>query len=216
VTPAAAVFGARTDGLALATAYAEILATTGIEHGVIGPRERDRIWDRHLLNCGVLAELLPTGVRVVDVGSGAGLPGIALACARADLDIVLVEPLERRTKFLNEAIDALGLSAQVRVVRGRADGKEVRRQVGLAPFVTARAVAPLDRLVGWCLPLLRPGGQLLAMKGRRAQDEIDEHRTAVVGLGAGEIELLECGAAVLDEPVRVVSVRRQVTEGKTG
>jgi 16S rRNA (guanine527-N7)-methyltransferase len=216
VTPAAAVFGGRSDGLALATAYAEILATTGIEHGVIGPRERDRIWDRHLLNCGVLAELLPQGSRVVDVGSGAGLPGIALACARSDLEIVLVEPLERRTRFLAETVATLGLGAQLEIVRGRANAREVRRQVGLSPFVTARALAPLDRLVGWCLPLLVPGGQLLAMKGRSAQDEIDEHWTAMTSMGATDLELLECGSAVLDEPVRVVSARRRLTEGKTG
>ena len=216
MTPASAVFGGRPDGLALAEAYAEILATTGIEHGVIGPRERDRIWDRHLLNCGVLAELLSQGARIVDVGSGAGLPGIALACARIDLDIVLVEPLERRTRFLIEAVSELGLGGQVQIVRGRADSRDVRRQVGLNPFVTARALAPLDRLVGWCLPLLTPGGQLLAMKGRSAQDEIDEHRAVMTAMGAQGIQLLECGAAVLDEPVRVVSAYRRSTEGKTG
>jgi 16S rRNA (guanine527-N7)-methyltransferase len=216
VTPAEAVFGARPDGLALATAYAEILGSTGIEHGVIGPGERDRLWDRHLLNCGVLAELLPQGARVLDVGSGAGLPGIVLACARADLDIVLIEPLERRTRFLGEAVAALGLQAQVEIVRGRADSREVRSHVGLAPFVTARALAPLDRLVRWCLPLLSPGGQLLAMKGRSAQEEIDEHRTVVTAMGATDLALVECGSAVLDEPVRVVSARRRLSKGKTG
>jgi 16S rRNA (guanine527-N7)-methyltransferase len=213
VNLAAAVFGSRSDGLELATRYAQILGTTGIEHGLIGPRERERIWDRHVVNCAVLAELLPHQARVVDVGSGAGLPGLALACARADLEVVLLEPLERRVRFLIETVSSLGLSVQVEVMRGRADDPEVRRKLGRTSFVTARAVAPLDRLVRWCLPLLAPGGQLLAMKGRNAQAEIDEHADTIAGMGATEIELLTCGSSVLDEPVRVVAVRRRLTEG---
>ncbi len=209
---AAAVFGSRPDGVELATRFGEILATTGIDHGLLGPRERDRIWDRHLLNCGVLAPLLPVQARVVDVGSGAGLPGIALACARADLQIVLLEPLLRRVRFLEETIGRLGLSDQVEVVRGRTDSPAILTQLGRSPFVTARAVAPLDRLVRWCLPLLEPGGQLLAIKGRSAQEEIEEHAADIHAMGGTAIELLSCGVGVLDEPVRVVAVRQ--IEGK--
>jgi 16S rRNA (guanine527-N7)-methyltransferase len=215
VAPAAAAvaFRARPDGLELAQRFAEILATTGIDHGLIGPREADRLWDRHLLNCAVVAELIPADTRVLDIGSGAGLPGIVLACARADLQVTLVEPLERRVRFLHETMDELGLAEQVRVIRGRAEEPAVRRQVDPAPYVTARAVAPLDRLVRWCLPLLTTEGQLLALKGRTAQTEIDQHRGTLQALGAHGIALRTCGSNVLEEPVRVVAVRRQPYEG---
>jgi 16S rRNA (guanine527-N7)-methyltransferase len=214
VSQAAAVFGSRPDGVELATQFGEILATTGIDHGLLGPRERDRIWERHLLNCGVLAPLLPLQARVVDVGSGAGLPGIALACARVDVQIVLLEPLLRRVRFLEETVSRLGLTNQVEVVRGRTDSPAILNQLGRSPFVTARAVAPLDRLVRWCLPLLEPGGHLLAIKGRSAQSEIDEHTSAIQALGGMAIELLNCGVDILDEPVRVVAVQRRQIEGK--
>ena len=207
------VFGGRSDGLALAVRFAGILVGPGIDHGLIGPREAERIWDRHLINCAVVTELLPAGVEVVDIGSGAGLPGIVLACARADLTITLVEPLERRIRFLTDAVSELELTAQVQIVHGRADSPTVRQQLGRTDYVTARAVAPLDRLVRWCLPLLTPKGQLLAMKGRNAQSEIDDHRRELTSAGARGIALLTCGTAVLDEPVRVVAVRRQPYEG---
>jgi 16S rRNA (guanine527-N7)-methyltransferase len=213
---AATVFGARSNGVELAARYAEILASRGIDHGLIGPRERDRIWERHLLNCAVLAELFPAGTRVVDVGSGAGLPGIALACTDAGLRVTLVEPLERRVRFLRATVDELDLTDQVRIVPGRADSPAVRREAGLSPLVTARAVAPLDRLVRWCLPLLEPGGRLLAMKGRSAQAEIDEHREALADLGVRAVELATCGSAVLEEPVRVVVVTRGPNERTSG
>ncbi len=203
-------FAGRAGGLELATRYAGILASTGIDHGLIGPREHDRIWERHLLNCAAIAELLPHGAQIVDVGSGAGLPGLALACARADLRITLIEPLARRVRFLDDTVQELGLADQVRVVRGRADSAEIGRTLGPVPFVVARAVAPLDRLVRWCLPLLVPGGRLLAMKGDNAQAEIDEHRVELVRLGAGAVELVTCGNSILDEPVRVVSVERRL------
>jgi 16S rRNA (guanine527-N7)-methyltransferase len=202
------LFGARPDGVELASAFATILATTGIEHGVIGPGERARIWDRHLLNCAVLSELLPAGSHVVDVGSGAGLPGLALACARSDLSITLVEPLERRVRFLNATVAELGLGSQVRVVHGRAGVPALLSQVDPGPFVTARAVAPLDRLVRWCLPLLAVGGQLLAMKGRSAEEEIAQAAGEIAALGGGDVSLMFCGTGTLAEPVRVVSVRR--------
>jgi 16S rRNA (guanine527-N7)-methyltransferase len=203
---AAAVFGTR---LVLAQRYAELLSGTGVEHGLIGPRERDRIWDRHLVNSALLGELLPADAHVVDVGSGAGLPGLALVCARADVDVDLVESLQRRVDFLRSAVGLLGVVSQVRVIHGRAESGEVQSLVGGSEWVTARAVAPLDRLAGWCLPLLRRGGRLLAMKGARADAEVVEHADAVRA-GGGVIEgVVECGVGLVAEPVRVIVVRRR-------
>ena len=149
--------------------YEQVLATVGLERGLIGPREVDRLWDRHILNCAVLEECIPQGADVIDVGSGAGLPGIPLALVRPDLHITLLEPLLRRSQFLEETVTALGLQDRVRVVRGRAED----RLVAPAGIVTARAVAALDKLVGWCWPLVAAGGSLVALKGERAQEEID-------------------------------------------
>jgi 16S rRNA (guanine527-N7)-methyltransferase len=202
---AAAVFGPR---LPLARRYAELLSGTGVEHGLIGPRERDRIWERHLVNSALLGELLPIDAHVVDVGSGAGLPGLALACVRADLVIDLVESLQRRVDFLHAAVESLGVDAQVRVIHGRAESAEVRSLVGGSEWVTARAVAPLDRLAGWCLPLLRRGGRLLAMKGARADAEVLEHADAVRRAGAVIEGVVECGVGIVAEPARVIVVRR--------
>jgi 16S rRNA (guanine527-N7)-methyltransferase len=203
VRPAAeAFFGER---LALAERYVEMLVTAGVERGLMGPREAPRIWDRHLLNCVAISELIPSGVYVVDVGSGAGLPGIVLAVARPDIRVSLVESLARRTTFLTEAVDMLGLDT-VDVVRARAE--DCVNVLEPADVVTARAVAPLDRLVGWCLPLARPGGSVLAIKGSSAAAEIEEHRTAVRRLGGGPPTLLHCGERWLAEPVTVVEVRR--------
>jgi 16S rRNA (guanine527-N7)-methyltransferase len=162
------VFGPAVDA---AIEYARLLATEGTVRGLIGPRELPRLWERHLLNSAAIASLVPAGARVVDVGSGAGLPGIPLALARPDLTVTLLEPLARRVAFLTECVDRLGLE-RVTVVRGRAEEGPVRRELGGADVVTARAVAPLDRLAGWCLPLLRPGGLLLAMKGSTAAEEL--------------------------------------------
>lgn len=194
--------------LQLAVRYADLLATEGLLRGLIGPREVPRIWDRHLLNCAVLGELIPAGSSVLDVGSGAGLPGLVLALARPDLTVTLLEPLARRAGFLVEAVEILGLTGSVQVVRGRAE--EVRRDHpgGAAAIVTARAVAPLDRLAGWCLPLTEPGGRLLAMKGSSAAAEIAEHRAAVSRLGGSEPVLLRCGARWLVPPTTVVEIRR--------
>lgn len=202
---AAAVFGGR---LALAVRYAQLLVTDGIEHGLVGPREADRIWDRHLLNCAVVAELIPESARVVDVGSGAGLPGLVLACARADLRLQLVEPLERRVRFLDHAVGLLGLASQVEVIRGRADDRLVLKRSAGAEFVTSRAVAPLDRLARWCRPLLAPGGRLLAMKGERAAVEIEAHRSELARIGLPVQELALCGRGALDDPARVVVLER--------
>ena len=163
---AAAVFPT---GLPLLERYAGILATAGVTRGLIGPREVPRLWDRHLLNCGLLAPLVPSGATLVDVGSGAGLPGVVLAIARSDLAVTLLEPMARRVEFLEEVRAELGLD-NVTVVRERAEqwGDHPRFAV-----VTARALAPLPRLLAWGLPLLAPDGVLLAMKGASAADEIE-------------------------------------------
>lgn len=157
------------DLLPLAERYAAWLAGAGTERGLLGPREVPRIWDRHVLNSAALAPLLAPGESVVDVGSGAGLPGIPLALARPDCTYVLLEPLLRRAEFLREVVDDLGLGDRVSVLRARAE--EAAREPRRWDVAVARAVAPLDRLAGWCLPLLRPGGRLLALKGERAAEE---------------------------------------------
>lgn len=202
---AAAVFGDRLD---IARRYADLLADAGVERGLIGPREADRLWERHLLNCAVIGELLEPGERVVDIGSGAGLPGLALLIARPDLRVTLVEPLLRRTDFLREAVAALGLTAAV--VRGRAEDPAVRAEVGGADAVVSRAVAPLARLAGWSLPLLRPGGRMLAIKGERADDELAAARGRLAALGAAEAKVMRCGVRYMAVPATVVvAVRGQ-------
>jgi 16S rRNA (guanine527-N7)-methyltransferase len=180
-----------------------------MERGLLGPHEASRIWDRHLLNCAVVGELLPRAARVVDIGSGAGLPGIVLACARPDLRIDLVEPMGRRVTFLEEAVAALALAGRVSVVRGRAEERAVIRRVAPVAWVTARAVAPLDRLAGWCLPLLKPGGHLLALKGRRGAQELDEHRDAIGRLGGVDQHVVLCGVDLLASPTTVIVIRRR-------
>jgi 16S rRNA (guanine527-N7)-methyltransferase len=147
--------------------YVDLLADDGVTRGLIGPREVPRLWDRHLVNCGLLAPVVPEGARVVDLGSGAGLPGLVLALARPDLSMTLVEPMLRRTTFLTEACELLGLG-DVRVVRGRAEDLTGET----FDVVTARALAPLPKLVTWALPLVTRGGALLAMKGASAADEV--------------------------------------------
>jgi 16S rRNA (guanine527-N7)-methyltransferase len=201
---ARAVFG---DRLPLAVAYAHLLVTDGVVRGLIGPREAPRVWERHLINCAVMSEMIPIGSSVVDVGSGAGLPGIVLAVARPDLIITLVEPLARRTAFLSETVDALGLGTTVTVVRGRAE--DIVGTVAPADVVTARAVAPLDRLAGWCLPLAAVGGRLLALKGASAADEVAEHREAVGRLGGSSPVIRACGAGTVDPPTTVVEIVRE-------
>ncbi|RQX11211.1 16S rRNA (guanine(527)-N(7))-methyltransferase RsmG [Micromonospora arida] len=210
LAPAAlALFGDRLD---LAAAYAELLATDGVVRGLIGPREAPRIWDRHLLNCAAVAERIPSGATVLDVGSGAGLPGLVLAIARPDLTVTLIEPLARRTSFLIEVVERLGLARSVRVFRGRADeaasGSSGREPIS-GDVVTARAVAPLDRLAGWSLPLAVRGGRLLALKGSSAAAEIEEHAEVVARLGGGEPTVQLCGVGVIDPPTTVVEIVRE-------
>lgn len=150
--------------------YADLLATDGVIRGLIGPREVARLWERHLLNCATLADLIPAGADVCDLGSGAGLPGIVLGILRTDVRVTLVEPLLRRTSFLDAAVFALELD-RVEVVRGRAESLHGRRTFDV---VTARALAPLSRLVPWAMPLVAPGGELLALKGRSAAQEVGD------------------------------------------
>jgi len=188
--------------------YVALLATDGVIRGLIGPREVSRLWSRHVANCAVLEELVPEGAVVADVGSGAGLPGLPLALVRPDVRVVLVEPLLRRTTFLTEAVEALGLGDRVEVLRGRAE--ETRLAVDI---VTARAVAPLDRLAGWTLPLARVGGVLLALKGDGAAEEITASSAALEKLGGGHAEVLTCGTGVVEPPTTVVRVVR-VTAGR--
>jgi 16S rRNA (guanine527-N7)-methyltransferase len=196
---ASEIFGPRLD---LARHYADLLAGPGVERGLIGPREVDRIWDRHILNCAAVAELIEPDARVVDVGSGAGLPGLPLAIARPDLAAVLVEPMLRRTDFLTEAVDALGLA--VTVVRGRAEDRAVRDVAAGADAVVSRAVADLVKLTRWSLPLLRPDGRMLALKGERAEAEVAEHGPAMARLGARGVEVVRCGSRYLNPAATVV------------
>ena len=207
---AALLFGDRLD---LAQRYVDMLADTGVKHGLIGPKEGDRIWQRHVLNCAVLAELVEPGARLLDMGSGAGLPGIPLALARPDLEIVLLEPLARRVDWLRTVLAELDLP--VNVVRGRAEDSMVRKQWSGADVVTARAVAPLARLSGWALPLLRPGGRLLAIKGASATDEVIRDREAVRGFGGSAPHVVQCGGTHVDPPTTVVVVERTATRGGT-
>ncbi|HEY3503289.1 MAG TPA: 16S rRNA (guanine(527)-N(7))-methyltransferase RsmG [Actinocatenispora sp.] len=198
------------DRLPLAERYVELLATEGMVRGLVGPRETPRLWDRHLLNCAVLGELLPEGTVVADVGSGAGLPGIVLGVARPDLRVVLIESLARRITFLDEVVDELGLT-QVSVVRGRAE--ELVGRLTPVDVVTARAVAPLDRLARWCLPLLPAGGRLLAMKGASAADEATEHQQAVRRAGGEEPRVLHCGVGLIEPATTVIEVVRSRAAG---
>jgi 16S rRNA (guanine527-N7)-methyltransferase len=194
------------DGLA---AYVDLLAGDGVVRWLIGPRETGRLWSRHVANCAVLEELVPEGSRVADVGSGAGLPGLPLALVRPDLHVVLVEPLLRRATFLSEAVAALGLGDRLEVLRGRGED-----QAGLGvDVVTARAVAPLDRLAGWTLPLVRVEGILLALKGDGAADEVTASQAALEKVGGGRAEVLTCGTGVVDPATTVVRVVR-VTAGR--
>ncbi|WP_165966899.1 16S rRNA (guanine(527)-N(7))-methyltransferase RsmG [Actinomadura sp. 7K507] len=200
------VFG---EALPLAERYAAFLAQAGVERGLIGPREVDRLWERHLINCAVVAEVIPEDAQVVDVGSGAGLPGVVLAIVRPDLRVTLLEPLLRRTTFLDECVEMLGLP-NVEVRRGRAEDVAGEFSVDVA---TARAVAPLARLATWALPLLRPGGEMLALKGERAAAELEEAKTVLDRFGVRSTELLQVGQGMVDPPttlVRVVAGRGEV------
>lgn len=193
------VFAARWE---LADRFADLLATDGVTRGLIGPREGPRIWGRHLLNCAVLTSLLPDGSDVCDLGSGAGLPGVVLAIRRPDLEVTLVEPLLRRTAFLDEVVDRLQL-ANVEVVRARAEELHGHRDFSA---VTSRALAPLPRLLDWSMPLVRQGGALLAMKGSSAADEVAAADADLRRWGAGPVEVRTVGDDVIHPPTTVIRV----------
>ena len=164
--------------------YAEFLATAGIERGLIGPREGERIWERHIFNSLFPTTLLPQGASLFDIGSGAGLPGIVIALARPDLKVTLIEPLERRVEFLKEA----ACGSDIQVIRGRA--QDVKKS---ADFITARAVAPLEKLKKMCWHMLKMNGSLLAMKGESAANEMTGvahaklHEITLTGIGLGRV-----------------------------
>lgn len=208
---AALCFG---ENIAVARRYGEMLAGAGIERGLLGPAEVDRLWERHLLNSAAMAELFDPGERVADIGSGAGLPGVPIAIARPDLKVTLIEPLLRRSEFLREAIAELGID--VTVIRGRAEDRAVREEAGDMDAVVSRAVASLDKLSRWSLPLLRPGGRMLALKGERAMDEVEEHRRTLSSLGATEVKVVRCGVDFLEPPATVVVARRTAVTTRPG
>ncbi|MGL4305046.1 MAG: 16S rRNA (guanine(527)-N(7))-methyltransferase RsmG [Mycobacteriaceae bacterium] len=204
------VFGDRLD---LAIKYYESLASEGVTRGLIGPKEVPRLWERHLLNCAVIGELIGNGERVVDIGSGAGLPGIPLAIARPDLHISLVEPLLRRTTYLIEFIEKNELA--VEVIRGRAEETKVIQQLGGADVVTSRAVAPLDKLAFWSIPLAKLNGKMIAIKGSSAAEEISKHQNSLLRIGTGKLEVMQCGVGLLPTPTTVVRGVRIAKSQKT-
>ncbi|TYL55525.1 16S rRNA (guanine(527)-N(7))-methyltransferase RsmG [Nocardioides sp. BGMRC 2183] len=173
--------------LPLAVRYAEMLQTDGVVRGLIGPREAPRIWDRHILNSALMTPALPDGAAVADIGSGAGLPGMVLAIARPDLRVTLIEPLLRRTTFLEEVVAALGLD-NVTVARGKAELFHGKRTFDV---VTARAVSAMERLVPWCMPLVAADGALTVMKGSSAADELDSAAEVLAAWGCAPPEILE-------------------------
>ncbi|CAA9272306.1 MAG: 16S rRNA (guanine(527)-N(7))-methyltransferase [uncultured Blastococcus sp.] len=204
------VFGA---ALPLAQRYVARLASDGVTRGLIGPREVPRLWERHVLNSAAVAEAVPQGARVVDVGSGAGLPGIPLGLARPDLALTLVEPMARRVEFLDQAVAELaGLAGPEglawRVVRGRAEDRPVATAVGAVDVVTARAVAPLPRLVGWCRGLLRPGAQLIALVGARALEELPAMVPELEAAGMRNVHSRAVGVGLGEAATTVVLMTR--------
>jgi 16S rRNA (guanine527-N7)-methyltransferase len=175
-------------------AFAEFLVGAGIERGLIGPREGERIWDRHIFNCLPITQLIPNGASLFDIGSGAGLPGVVIALARPDLQVTLIEPLERRVEFLNEAVAAIpNLAFPIQVIRGRA--QDVKKS---ADFVTARAVAPLEKLKKISWHMVKTGGSLLAMKGESAATEM-------VGIKGAELHEIKLDGIELG---RIISIRK--------
>jgi 16S rRNA (guanine527-N7)-methyltransferase len=182
--------------------FADILAQDGVRLGLIGPREVERIWDRHILNCAALTELIEDGQSIIDIGSGAGLPGIVLAILKPNSKVTLIEPMQRRTDFLTQAKADLGLT-NVEIIRGRAEGQKVTAQI-----VTSRAVAPLDKLLAWSWPLVRKGGKVLAIKGEKAQEELENAQKVISFLKDSPATITTCGLA-LDLSVTVVQISKR-------
>lgn len=200
---AATIFGDRLD---IAVAYHQSLVTTATDRGFMGPREASRMWDRHILNCAILGEVIEHDVTVADIGSGAGLPGIPLAIARPDLKIRLVEPLLKRSTYLREIVAELELD-NVTVVRGRAEEPDVKK-LPKVDVVTSRAVAPLGKLAGWSLPLAKRGGSMIAMKGSSVAEELERDAEQIRKAGGGEAEILTVGDGTLAEPTTLIRIPR--------
>ncbi|MBG6122715.1 16S rRNA (guanine527-N7)-methyltransferase [Corynebacterium aquatimens] len=198
--PAAAIFG---DRLPIAQAYHDSLATTAAQRGFIGPKEVDRLWSRHILNCAVIGEAFAEGIHVADIGSGAGLPGIPLAIARPDLSITLIEPLLKRSTYLGEVTEELGLD-NVTVIRGRAEEQKSL----LFDVVTSRAVAPLGKLSTWSLPLVKRGGAMVAMKGSSISEELVRDAKEIAKAGGVDAEILTVGEKVLEQPTTLIRIVR--------
>jgi 16S rRNA (guanine527-N7)-methyltransferase len=190
------------DSLPVAEAFARVLADTGVSHGLIGPREVPILWERHILNCAVVAEAFPPDVEVVDVGSGAGLPGLALAIARPDLHLHLVEPMLRRTNWLSSTASELGLD-NVTVHRGRAEEFHGTLRV---PYATARAVARIDKLARWTFPLLADHGRLVALKGSQAAEELAAEETMLRKLGMVQGRVCSYGERWLEVPTATLEL----------
>ena len=206
---AAALFGSR---LPLAARYADLLAGPGVVRGLIGPAEAGRIWDRHLLNCAAVAELVPAAASIVDLGSGAGLPGLVLALMLPDSAVTLLEPMARRASFLAECVSQLGLT-NASVLRARAEDEA--DQLG-ADVVTARAVAPLDRLAVLAAGLARPGGLVLAIKGDSAADELRAARPVLRRLGVRNASVVRAGSDRVGAVATVVRFTIAGTRGEAG
>lgn len=193
------IFGERLDRV---EDYARLLSRDAVQRGLLGPREADRLWERHLMNCAAIVDQVPADAHVVDIGSGAGLPGIVLGLMRRDIAVTLLDPLLRRTVFLEECVGELGLD-NVEVRRARAE--ELARRLN-ADVVTARAVAPLPKLIEWSLPLLRPGGRLLALKGERAEEELAQAREILRRWRVRDAAVLCVGEDRVGSATRVVRI----------
>lgn len=190
--------------------YAELLAVAADERGLLGPREASRLWERHLLNCAVIAALIPPGSSIVDVGSGPGLPGLPIAIVRPDCRVVLLEPTLRRVEFLHEVVSDLGIGDRVTVDRGRAEDRAGWLRTGV---VTARAVAPLARLLPLTLPLVAPGGMILAIKGMSAERELADIEPDCLRLGV-RARVQSVGEGIVD-PLTTVVVLEAPPSGAT-
>ena len=191
--------------------FVALLSSDGVTRGLIGPREVDRLWGRHVANSAVVEALIPIGASLADVGSGAGLPGIPIALVRPDIEVVLIEPLLRRSTFLSEVVALLGLGDRVTVLRGRAEEVKV-----VVDVVTARAVAPLDKLARWTLPLVDVGGTVLALKGENAHTELDEALAELERLGGGSAEIVLVGADIVTPATTVVRIVKRKAPRRGG